>query len=100
MDIGGVEMARLITAAERIKRARELVQAAREYPVPERGGKYDLTYMANVKGLLREAKDLVKFIPKTPSATPEVKAEAKSIMEEAQQAVREIFRGETDKTTG
>ncbi len=86
-------MARLIPAAERIEKARQLIQQAREYPVPERGGKYDLTYMAQVKGLLRQAKELVQFIPKTPSATPQVKAEAKQIIEEADQANREIFRG-------
>jgi hypothetical protein len=86
-------MSRLITAEERIKRARQLIQEAWEYPVPDRGGKYDLSYMANVKGLLRQAKDLIKFIPATPSATPEMKAEVKKITEEAEQAGREIFRG-------
>lgn len=86
-------MSRLITAAERIKRARELIQEAREYPIPVRGGKYDLSYMAQVRGLLREAKDLIKFIPATPSATAEMKAEVKKIMEEVEQAGREIFRG-------
>ncbi len=85
-------MARLITAAERIKRARALIQEARDYPVPDRGGKYDLSYMAQVKGLLRQAKDLVKFIPNTVGAAPEVKAEAKQIMEEADKAGHEIFR--------
>ncbi len=86
-------MSRLIPAAERIKRARALIQEAREYPVPERGGKYDLSYMAHVRGLLREAKDLIKFIPSTPSASPEMKAEVKQIMAEADQAGRDIFRG-------
>ncbi len=86
-------MSKLITAAERIQRARELIQEAREYPVPERGGKYDLTYMAQVKGLLRQARELVQFIDKTPSATPEVKAEARQIIEETKQADHEIFRG-------
>ena len=86
-------MARLITAAERIQRARALIQEAREFPVPARGGKYDLTYMAQVRGLLRQAKDLVKFIPSTVGAAPEIKAEAKKIIEEAEQAGREIFRG-------
>ncbi|NJD60925.1 MAG: hypothetical protein C3F13_16560 [Anaerolineales bacterium] len=85
-------MARLITAAERIKRARGLIQEARDYPVPEWGGKYDLSYMAEVKGLLRQARELVQFIPKTPSATPEVKEEAKKIIAEAEQAGHEIFR--------
>ncbi len=86
-------MARLIPAAERIKRARELIQEAREYPVPERGGKYDLTYMAQVRGLLRQARELVQFIPKTPSASAEMKTDAKKIIEETEQAGREIFRG-------
>jgi len=86
-------MARLIPAAERIQRARALIQEAREFPVPARGGKYDLTYMAQVRGLLRQAKDLVKFIPSTVGAAPEIKAEAKKIIEEAEQAGREIFRG-------
>ena len=86
-------MARLITAAERIERARALIQEAREVPVPLRGGKYDLSYMAQVRGLLRQAKDLVKFIPNFVGAAPETKAEAKKIMEEADQAGHEIFRG-------
>jgi hypothetical protein len=86
-------MAKLMTAAERMARARELIQEAREYPVPERGGKFDLSYMAHVRGLLREAKDLIKFIPKRAGATPEIKEEAMRIMEEATQAGREIFRG-------
>ena len=85
-------MARLITAAERIERARALIQEAREYPVPLRGGKYDLSYMAQVRGLLRQAKDLVKFIPNTVGTLPEIKAEAKKILAEADQAGREIFR--------
>jgi len=85
-------MARLITAAERIKRARAMIQEAREYPVPHRGGKYDLAYMAQVKGLLRQAKDLIKFIPNTPSATPEMKEEVKQILAEVEQAGRDIFR--------
>ena len=86
-------MARLITAAERIQRARALIQEACEYPIPLRGGKYDLSYMAQVRGLLRQAKDLVKFIPNTVGAEPEIKAEAKKIIEEAEQAGHEIFRG-------
>jgi hypothetical protein len=86
-------MARLVTAAEKVERARELIQKAREFPVPERGGKYDLTYMAEVRGMLRQAKDLVKFIPLTAGAAPEIKAEAKKVMEEAEQAGKEIFKG-------
>ena len=86
-------MSRLITAAERIKRARTLIQEAHDYPVPLRGGKYDLSYMAQVRGLLRQARDLIKFIPSTPSATAEMKEEVRKILAEVEQAGHEIFRG-------
>ncbi len=85
-------MARLVTAAEKIKRARELIQEAWDYPVPERGGKYDLSYMATVRGKLREARELVQFIPRTAGATVENKEEAKKIIAEAEQAGKDIFK--------
>ena len=54
-------MPRLIPASERIKRARAFIQKARKLPLPADGNKYDLTYIAQVKDLLRQARDLVKF---------------------------------------
>lgn len=84
-------MARSIPSAERIQRARALILKARELPVPEDGGKYNFSYIAQVKDLLRQARDLVKFIPMTPSATPEMKAEVKQIFAEADQANQEIL---------
>jgi hypothetical protein len=80
-----------ITSAERIQRARKLIKKAHELPVPEQGGKYDLTYIAQVKDYLRQARDLVKFIPQTPTATPELKEEVKKIFAEADQANQEIL---------
>ncbi len=85
-------MARLIPAAERITRARALIQQARELPVPA-GGRGDFSYIAQVKDLLRQARDLVKFIPKTPSATDEMKEDVKRIYEESERAEQEILRG-------
>ena len=84
-------MARLIPAAERIRRARELIQQARDLPVPTEGGRGDFSYIANVKDLLRQARDLVKFIPKSPSATDEMKADVAAIYTEAEEAEREIL---------
>ncbi len=84
-------MARLIPAAERILRARQLVQQARDLPVPPGGGHSDFSYIAGVKDLLRQARDLIKFIPLTPSATDEMKADVKRIYEEIDQADREIL---------
>jgi len=51
-------MAKMIPAAERIIRARTLIQEAREFPVPAELGKNDLSYIAGVKDLLRQARDL------------------------------------------
>jgi len=86
-------MSRFIPAAERIKRARLLIQKARQFPVPAELGKSDLSYIAQVKDLLQQARDLVKFIPYTPTATPEMKNEVTEIFEEAYRANREILRG-------
>jgi hypothetical protein len=84
-------MPRLIPAAERIVRARKLIKQARELPVPAEGGRTDFSYIAHVKDLLRQARDLIKFIPLTPSATDEMKEEVKKIYQETDQANQEIL---------
>ncbi len=84
-------MARLIPAAERIKRARELIEKARHLPVPADGGRSDFSYIANVKDLLRQARDLVKFIPKSPSASEDMKADVQRVYQAAEQAEQEIL---------
>jgi hypothetical protein len=84
-------MSRLIPAAERITRARLLIQKAYKVPVPIDTGKYDLSYIAQVKEILQQARDLVKFIPYTPTATEEMKEEVKKIFEEADRANKEIL---------
>ena len=85
-------MAKLIPASERIIRARALIQKARELPVPPESGRHDFSYIANVKDLLRQARDLVKFISMTPSASAEIKEDVKRIYQEAEQADREILQ--------
>jgi hypothetical protein len=84
-------MSRMIPSAERIEKARALIQKARDLPVPPGLGKNDFSYIAQVKSLLQQARDLVKFIPKTPTATPEMKAEVARIYQETEQADREIL---------
>ena len=83
-------MPKLIPAAERILRARALIQKARDLSVPPEG-KYDFSYIAGVKDLLRQARDLVKFITLTPSASAEMKADVRKIQEEADLADKEIL---------
>ena len=84
-------MAKLIPAVERIIRARKLIQQAREIPVPPESGSNDFSYIANVKDHFRQARDLVKFISMTPSASAEIKEEVKKIYQEIEQADREIL---------
>jgi hypothetical protein len=84
-------MSKLIPAAERILRARALIQQAREFPLPPDSGRFDFSYRARVKDLLQQARDMVKFIPNTPTATAEMKAEVKNIYTEADQADRDIL---------
>jgi hypothetical protein len=87
-------MSRSIPAAERIKRARDLIQQARALPVPAQseGGKLNFSYIARVKALLQDARDLVKFLPQTAGVTAETKEQVAQIYEEAVQADREILR--------
>jgi len=85
-------MAKVIPAAERIVRARKLIQKARDFPVPEGLGKRDLSYIAGVKDLLRQAKDMVKFIPMRAGVSDEMKAEVEEIFEEIDQANQEILK--------
>ena len=84
-------MAKLIPASERIVRARKLIQQARELPIPSEMGNRDFSYIANVKDLLRQARDLVRFISMTPTATAGMKEEVKKIYDEADRADKEIL---------
>jgi hypothetical protein len=85
-------MPKLIPATERLMRARKLIQQARDLPVPITGlGKSDFSYIANVKDLLRQAKDMVKFIPQTAGVSAEMKEEVKKVYEEVERADREIL---------
>lgn len=85
-------MPKVIPASERILLARSFIQQAYDLPVPSTGlGKSDFSYIANVKDLLRQAKDMVKFIPQTAGVSVEMKEEVKKIYEELEQANRAIL---------
>ena len=62
----------------------------RDLPVPVEG-KYDFSYIAQVKDYLRQARDLVKFIPQTSGASAEIEAEATRIIRETETADKEIL---------
>ena len=84
-------MSRYIPALERIRQARVLIQKARDLPIPAEGGKANFSYIAQVKAYLQDARNLIKFIPMSPSATPEIKDEVKKVFQEAEQANEEIL---------
>jgi len=82
-------MAKLIPATERLLRARK--QQARELPIPTEGlGKNDFSYIAEIRDLLRQAKDMVKFIPQTAGVSAEMKDEVKKVYAEVEQAEKEL----------
>jgi hypothetical protein len=79
-------MSKLIPAAERIIRAGALIQEAYEVPVPAELGRSDLAYIAGIKDLLRQARDLIKFIPQTAGVSVEMKTGVEVIYREIESA--------------
>ncbi len=84
-------MSPFLPTSKRVEQARMLIQKARELPAPRDLGWRDLTYVAQVKDTLRQARDLVKFIHYSPSASLEVKEEVKMILIEIEQTEKEIL---------
>ncbi len=86
-------MAKMIPAAERVLKARELIAKARAEPVPVEGGRSNFTYLAQVRDYLRQARDLVKFINYSPSTSTEMRKDVEAVMAEADAAQHELMRG-------
>jgi vacuolar-type H+-ATPase subunit I/STV1 len=84
-------MAKVISIAERINKARALIEKARAIPQPAEHGWMDLSYTANVKDTLRQARDLVKFVQFMPNAATETKADVEQLMQEITAAEKEIL---------
>ena len=75
-------MSKVLTTEERFANARTLMQKAREIPASEDGGWDSLSYAAQVKDTLRQAHDLLKFLPQTAGVSTEQKKEARDLMQE------------------
>ncbi len=84
-------MARVIPIAQRISKARVLMQKARDLPLPAEQGWMDFSYAANVRDILRQARDLLKFIQFMPNASVEAKREAEELLLEINRAEKEIL---------
>jgi len=84
-------VSKFIPAAERLVRARMLIQQARDLPVPSEMGNRDFSYIAKVKDLLRQARDLVKFISMTAGVKAEMKEDVRKVLDEIEAADRQIL---------
>ncbi len=84
-------MSKLIPNQERILKAQELIQQVRQLPVGTDSAFLDLGYVAQVKDLLRQARDLVKFIPFSPSADDETKQTAKDLLKKMEETEKELL---------
>ena len=84
-------MSKVIPTEERIAKARALVEKARNLPKPDDRGWNDFSYSAKVKDVLRQANDLIKFIPMTSGPSAELKAEASQLMKDIKDAEKEIL---------
>jgi hypothetical protein len=84
-------MSKLITATERIVKARELIEKARKLErLPDKGWQ-DFSYTAEVKDYMRKAREMIKFIGYTSGVSAETKAEAKVVFDEIDQAEQELL---------
>jgi hypothetical protein len=84
-------MSRLITNDERLKKAVDLIRQARELPTDSRAMFMDIGYVAQVKDLLRQARDLVKFIPFSAGADIETKLVSKEILQQIERTEKELL---------
>lgn len=84
-------MSKVIPTEERLAMARKLIEKARAIPVPEGRGWEDFSYAAQVKDVLRQANDLIKFVPMTSGPSAQLKADAGQLMKDIVAAEKEIL---------
>ena len=84
-------MSRLITASERIAKARGLILQARALERSQEIGWQDFSYTAQVKDIMRQARELLKFIAYTSGISSAVKEEAKLVQSEIDEAEQELL---------
>ncbi|MEL7645974.1 MAG: hypothetical protein AAGU04_06910 [Anaerolineaceae bacterium] len=88
-------MSKFLTPTDRIAKARQFIQQAREIPAPESAGWEYFSYTAQVKDALKKAFELVKLIQYSPSTPPEVKAEARALIDSLPVVEKEILKSST-----
>lgn len=84
-------MPKPLTPRQRLDQAKEFIQKAREVPEPPGLGYRDLAFIAQVKDLLRQARDLVKFLQYSPSLSGDMQIEAQATLNAIITAEKEIL---------
>ncbi len=85
-------MPKPLTPRQRLDQAKVFIRQARALPEPPGLGYRDLAFVAQVKDLLRQARDLVKFLQYSPSLTEETRVEYNAVMDEIVLADKEILQ--------
>ncbi len=93
-------MSRMITSEKRLLKAEALIQQAYDEPVPGDMGWANFSYIARVKDILRQAFEMIKFIPKMPGASEAQRAQAEEIMLKIKLAEAEILHPTSDQPGG
>lgn len=85
-------MAKALTPEQRIKKAQKFIQEAKEIPHPASLGWEHFSYTAQVKDTLKKAFELVKLIQHSPSADPEIKKQARELIDSLPGIEKEILK--------
>lgn len=84
-------MSPFIPSLDRILKARGMIVKARKLKKDASASLGELTYVAQVKDLMRQANDLIKFIPLSPSTTAETKIIVEKLQQELKQVEKELL---------
>lgn len=85
-------MSKALTPEQRIRQARKLIDEASEIPCPSSMGWDFFSYTAQVKDKLKKAFELVKLIQHSPSTDPEIKREAKELIDSLPEIEKGILK--------
>lgn len=85
-------MSKALTPEQRIRQARKLIDQARAIPRPSSVGWEYFSYTAQVKDQIKKAFELVKLIQHSPSTDPEIKREAKELIDSLPEVEKSILK--------
>jgi len=85
-------MAKPLSPEQRIEKAAKFIEEARKIPKPTSVGWEHFSYTAQVKDTLKKAFELVKLIQYSPSTDPEIKQQAKELIDSLPEIEKEILK--------